>query len=180
MLQKFKPHFLKLGPRRFVIGTVLLLVILDFVNAFYLRLWWQYRDISIKMTKKIADKQDIDWSTLSTESINEVRGLIDNAFYFFLFIVLINNLFFYVFYLRKKLWAQGYVLFYTLTTSLFAVTFIYEGPILGYPWYVYNLATLFLYAYMYVGVKLLKYETTDIDQPVDVVPPTPEHEKTEQ
>lgn len=176
MLQRFKPHFLKLGPRRFVIGTVLLLIVLDLVNSYYLRIWWQHRDLSILMTKTIATKQGLDWSTLSQDSINEVRGLIDNAFYFFLFIVLINNFFFYAFYLRKKLWAQGYVLFYTLTTALFAVTFIVEGPVLGGAWYAYNLATLFIYAYMYVGVKLLKFETTDIEQP----PVTPAGETKEQ
>lgn len=177
MFQRFKPHFLKLGPRRFVIGTVLLLIILDIVNSYYLRIWWQHRDISILMTKTLATKQGLDWSELSTESISEVKGVVDQAFYFFLFIVLINNFFFYVFYLRKKLWAQGYVLFYCLTTSLFAVTFIYEGPILGLPWYAYNIATLFIYAYLYVGAKLLKYETTDIAQPEPIIP---ERETTEQ
>jgi hypothetical protein len=166
MLQKLKPHFLKLGPRRFVIGTVILLVILDLINSYYLRIWWQHRDLSIQMTKTIAIQQGVDWSTISNDTVKEVRALIDNAFYFFLFIVLINNFFFYAFYLRKKLWAQGYVLFYTLTTSIFAITFLVEGPILGMPWYLYNLATLFIYAYLYLGVKLLKYETTDIAKPI--------------
>lgn len=170
MLQKFKPHFLKLGPRRFVIGTVLLLIILDLLNSYYLRIWWQHRDLSILMTKTLAMRQGIDWSTLSQESISEVRGLVDNAFYFFLFIVLINNFFFYAFYLRKKLWAQGYILFYTLSAALFAVTFIYEGPILGLGWFIFNISTLFLYAYMYVGVKLLKFETTDAEAPVEITP----------
>lgn len=174
MLQRFKPHFLKLGPRRFVIGTVLLLIILDLINSYYLRIWWQHRDISILMTKTLATKQGLDWSELSQESIREVKGVVDQGFYFFLFIVLINNFFFYAFYLRKKLWAQGYVLFYCLTTSIFAISFIVEGPILGVPWYIYNISTLFIYAYLYVGVKLLKFETTDIQQPAPLVTPVDE------
>lgn len=180
MLQKFKPHFLKLGPRRFVVGTVLLLVILDLLNFYYLRIWWKFRDMSFVITKMAAKLAGRDWDYLTQDSINEVMALCDNAFYFFLFIVFVNNLFFYCFYLRKKLWAQGYVLFYTLTTALFAFTFLIEGPILGYGWFIFNLSTLFIYLYLWLGVKLLKYETTDIEQPAPPVTPTPEHGKTEQ
>jgi hypothetical protein len=139
-----------------------MLIILDLINAYYLRMWWLYRDISILMTKTMATNQGLSWSELSTESIKEVKGVVDQGFFFFLFIVLINNFFFYAFYLKKKLWAQGYVLFYCLTASIFAITFLAEGPILGPFWYAFNLSTCLIYVYLYLGVKLLKNETTDI------------------
>jgi hypothetical protein len=148
-----------------VIGTVLLLIILDLINGYYINIWWKFRQMSWRMTELTAKIYGYDLDLVSAESINEFMGFIDNCVAVFLTIVLVNNIFFYVFYLRKKLWAQGYVLFYTLTTSLFAITFLIEGPILGFGWFVYNLSTLFIYLYLWAGVKLLKFETTDIQQP---------------
>jgi hypothetical protein len=162
MLEKLKPHFVKFGPRRFVVVTVLLLLILDIMNSYYLRLYWEHRNLSILLTKTLAMKQGLDFSHLSSDSIQEVKGVVDQAFFFFLFIVLINNIFFYVFYLRRKLWAQSFVLFYAISNSVLAITFLIEGPILGIPWFLYNLGTMFLYLYLYLGIKLLKHETTDI------------------
>jgi hypothetical protein len=162
MMEKLKTHFLKIGPRRFVIGTVLLLIILDIINSYYLRIYWEHRNLSVLMGKTLAISQGLDFREFSADSIREFKGLIDQAFFFFLFIVLVNNIFFYVFYLRKKLWAQSYVLFYALTNSILAVTFLVEGTILGMGWYLYNLATVFIYLYMYFGVKVLKHETCDI------------------
>lgn len=176
MMEKIKTHFIKMGPKRFVFGAVFLLLILDLVNSYFLRIYWVHKDLSLFYVKKIAMKEGLDFSTLTRDSILEVKGVIDNGFFFFLLIVLINNLFFYVFYLRKKLWAQGYILFYTITNALLAVVFLVEGPILGISWFVYNLTTVFMYLYLYFGVKVLKYETTDAKAPS----PIPVGEKKEQ
>jgi hypothetical protein len=161
MMEKIKTHFLKFGPRRFVVGTVIVLLILDLLNSWYLRLWWVKRNLSFVFVQKLAERQGIALSDLVPNSIAEIKYLVDNCFFFFLLIVLINNLFFYFFYLRKKLWAQGYVLFYTLTNSILAFSFLIEGPILGYSWFLYNLSTIVIYLYLYFGVKVLKAETTD-------------------
>lgn len=161
MMEQIKIHFLKFGPRRFVWATVFLLFILDLINSWYLRIYWVHKNFSILFVKRIAQNQGLDLDGLGRESVLEVQQFIDNAFFFFLFIVLLNNVFFYIFYLRKKLWAQGYVLFYTLTNSILAITFLIEGTILGWNWFLYNLFTMFFYLYLYFGVKVLKYETTD-------------------
>lgn len=161
MMQKLKSHFLKLGPRRFVIGAVILLIVLDFVNGYYLRLWWDHRDMSLSLVGIAAKWHGYSLEDLVPNNIDEIKYFIDNSFYFFLLIVLVNNLFFYFFYLRKKLWAQGYVLFYVLTTALMSLAFIIEGPVLGMPWFIYNISTVAIYLYLYFGVKVLKYETTD-------------------
>ncbi len=173
-MAKVKTHFLSFGPRRFVISTVIVLIILDIINSIYLRSYWVFKDLSRATVEKLANKEGMQFSELSEQTITEVTAMINNAFFFFLFIILINNLFFYFFYLRKKLWAQGYVLFYAITNSLLAVLFLVEGPIVGWPWFIYNLITIFLYFYLYLGVKVLKYETTDIKPPA--FPPIPEHE----
>lgn len=162
MMQKMKAHFLGFGPRRFVIVTVILLLVLDLVNSYYLKIYWVQRDLSNKYVSLIAEKQGLSVGDLSPESVTEVKQLIENAVLFFLFIVLVNNLFFYVFYLRKKLWAQGYVLFYALTNAILAVLFLVEGPVMGWAWFAYNISTVLIYTYMYFGVKLLKNETVVI------------------
>lgn len=177
-MAKVKSHFLSLGPRRFVIGAVIALIILDIINSIYLRSYWVFKDLSRVAVERLANKEGLQFSELSEQTIMEVTAMINNAFFFFLFIILINNLFFYFFYLKKKLWAQGYVLFYAITNSILAVIFLVEGPIVGWPWFIYNLGTMFLYFYLYLGVKVLKYETTDI-KPLPVTL-TPEHETTEQ
>lgn len=161
MMEKVKAHFLKLGPRRFVIGAVLLLIVLDVLNTIYLKSYWLHKNLSLLYVEQIAMKQGLNFSELSSGSIHEIKQVVDNSFVFFLTIVLVNNFFFYAFYLKKKLWAQGYVLFYTLTNALLTLLFAVEGPVLGFSWLMYNLATLPIYIYLYFGVKVLKYETTD-------------------
>jgi hypothetical protein len=171
MMEKMKYHFIKLGPRRFVIGAVLLLLILDLLNSWYLKIYWVQKNLSLLYVERLAKTQGLDFTQLSQNSILEVKQVVDNGFFFFLFIVLLNNLFFYVFYLKKKLWAQGYVLFYTVTNAILAVLFLVEGPVLGLSWFFYNIITILLYIYLYFGVKVLKFETTDA---------IPVHEKKEQ
>jgi hypothetical protein len=153
MMEKMKQHFLSLGPRRFVIGAVIALIILDLVNTVYLRLYWLVHQMILKNGYTLEN--------FSSDTILEMKGFIDHTFYFFLFLMLVNNLFFYTFYLRKKLWAQGYVLFYTLTAAILGLSFIFEGVNLGWWWLLYNCATIPVYVYLYFGVKVLKYQTTD-------------------
>jgi hypothetical protein len=164
MKQKLKAHFMNLGPRRFVGGTVLLLFILDIINSYYLKLWWLKKDISRGLMTQSIQRGQLVLSDFSQETLVEMTKFIDNCFYFFLIVILANNLFFYFFYLRKKLWAQGYVLFYTLTAALFSLTFIFDHAGLGWGWILYNCSTIFVYVYLYLGVKLLKNETTLLPQ----------------
>lgn len=93
-------------------------------------------------------------------TISEMTGFVNNTFYFFLFIILANNYFFYCFYLRKKLWAQGYVLFYVLSAAIFSVSFIVDNVDLGVGWIIYNILSIPFYIYLFLGVKMLKCETT--------------------
>lgn len=178
-MAKVKTHFLSFGPRRFVIATVLVLIILDIINSIYLRSYWIFKDLSRMIVERLANNQGLEFGQLSEQTIIEVTAVVNNAFFFLLFLIVINNVFFYFFYLRKKLWAQGYVLFYAISNSVLAISFLIEGTILGWPWFMYNLGTIFLYFYLYLGVKVLKYETTDIKQK-DLLPPIPEHETTVQ
>lgn len=162
---------MKLGPRRFVIGAVLTLIILDIINTIYLKLYWLQKDLSTLLVHQSIRSSNLVLEDFSQETIAGMSGFINNTFYFFLFLILINNLFFYFFYLRKKLWAQGYVLFYTLTAAIFGLSFVVDQVGLGIGWGIYNVLTIFIYLYLYFGVKVLKYETTDA---------IPEHETTAQ
>lgn len=166
-MEKIKAHFSKWPPRRFVLVTVVSLLVTDILNSYYLKLFWLKRDLSTLMVHQMIRKQGMILENFSIATINEMKGFIDNAFYFFLFLIFVNNLFFYFFYFRKKLWAQGYVLFYTLTAAIFALSFLIDQSGLGWIWFVYNLLTIPFYAYLYFGVKVLKNETTI----------TPGHEK---
>lgn len=162
MMEKMKIHFLKWGPRRFVTVTVLILVGLDLLNSYYLRLYWLKKDLSTMLVHQMIQRNGYVLENFSVDTILEMKGFLDNTFYFFLFLVLINNVFFYFFYWRKKLWAQGYVLFYTMTAAIFSISFLIDQAGLGWGWFFYNLLTIPVYAYLYFGVKVLKEETTNI------------------
>ncbi len=164
MKEKLKQHYLKFGPRPFVAATVLILAILDFVNSYYLKLYWTQKDISRQVVLQSILRSQMTIEDFSQDTMAELMGFVDNCFYFFLILILINNLFFYFFYLRKKLWAQGFVLFYTITAALFSVVFIFDGTNMGLGWTLYNIITIFIYLYLYAGVKLLKEETTILPQ----------------
>lgn len=161
MKEKMKSHFLRLGPRRFVAATVLLLLITDILNTVYLRLYWLKKDLSTNLVYQMIHRNGGLLENFSAETVFEMKTFVDNTFYFFLTIVLINNIFFYFFYYRKKLWAQGFVLFYTLSAALLSVTYLLDLGLMGWSWSLYNFSTIFLYGYLFLGVKLLKYETTD-------------------
>lgn len=160
MKEKLKAHFLQLGPRRFVLMAILLLIVLDFVNSYYLTLYWVHKGLSGQFVMAAIQNMNQSMDSFRPDTLREMQGFTDNSFYFFLFLILINNLFFYLFYWMKRLWAQGYVLFYTITAALFSVTFIFDGAILGTGWLMYNILTIPMYLYLYTGVKLLKEETT--------------------
>ncbi len=163
-MQKIKPHFLKLGPRRFVYVAVFLLTVLDVLNGWYLKLYWQYKNLSYAYAMKVKEMSETE---LDINTIEGLAQLTDNMVSFFLLIVMINNLFFYFFYLRKKLWAQGYILFYTMTNAFMVLAFLIEGPVLGAGWFFFNILSIPLYLYMYLGVKLLKNETTEAAIPAN-------------
>lgn len=160
MMEKLKAHFLKFGPRRFVIVTVLALAVLDLINCWYLRLYWLEKGISVQLVQQSITRSGLLLEDFSMSTMNEMIAFMNNTFYFFLLVVLANNLFFYFFYLKKRLWAQGFVLFYALTAALFQLTFLIDDAKLGIGWTIYNLAIIPVYMYLFFGVKLLKAETT--------------------
>jgi hypothetical protein len=164
MKDKLLAHFHKIGARRFVVGTVIILVVLDILNCVYLKLAWVQNDLSQRMVLQIINQMKLQPADFNPTTMLEIRGLVDKSFDFFMFIILINNLFFYFFYLRKKLWAQGYVLFYTLTAAIFSGTLLFDGYGMGSGWLIFNLMTIPFYVYLYMGVKLLKDETTLVPQ----------------
>jgi hypothetical protein len=161
MKEKLRKHFLNFGPRRFVGATVLTLLLTDLINFYYLKLYWAGKKISLLMVQQTIIRSGKIIEDFSASTIQEMTGFINNAFYFFLLIILMNNLFFYLFYLRKKLWAQGFILFYVLMSAVMQVTFIFEFNQMGYGWMAYNLLTIPYYLYLFWGIKLLKAETTN-------------------
>lgn len=160
MKENLKQHFLKIGPRRFVVATVFLLITLDILNSIYLKLAFAKNDLSGKMVHMMIERMKLSTTDLDQNTLREIGGLVDKSLDFFLFVVFINNLFFYLFYLRKKLWAQGYVLAYALTAGIFSMAMIFDGYGMGAGWLIYNLITIPLYFYLYTGIKLLRDETT--------------------
>jgi len=158
MILNLKKHYLKINQKRFIIISVILLLLLDLINSYYLRLYWDHKNLSLMYVEKLALTQGLDFNELSEQSVLEIKQVINNGFFFFLFIILINNLFFYLFYLRKKVWAQGYVIFYAITNSILSALFLIEGPVMGIPWFIYNLMAIGIYLYLYMGMRLLKIQ----------------------
>ncbi len=165
MREKLTAHFRKFGPRKFVIMTVVLLIVTDLLNSWYLRLWWVAKDMSYKGVQMTAAKMGGSVDELDPASILEIKQFFNNSFFFFLVIILANNLFFYLFYLRRKLWAQGFVLFYTLSAAALSGLFLFDNAGLGMGWYIYNLLMIPIYTYMFLGVKYLKQDTVDLPSP---------------
>lgn len=162
MKEKLLAHFRKFGPRRFVIATVIVLIVTDLLNSWYLRLWWVSKDMSQNLLEQSSARSGVPLSELGPDSIRELTSFFDNSFYFFLFIILANNLFFYAFYLRRKLWAQGFVLFYALTAAALSAGFLFDNAGLSSGWYIYNLLMIPIYLYLFLGVKSLKEDTVDL------------------
>lgn len=161
MKEKFKVHFQSWNCRYFVIFTIISLIITDIINGYYLKLFWAKKGMSQNLVGQSIAQGGMIIEDFSIDTINEMTGFVDNTFYFFLFLILVNNLFFYLFYYLKKLWAQGFILFYTLTAALFAFTFIFDDAGLSPTWKVYNVLSIPFYLYLFLGVKILKCETTN-------------------
>jgi len=160
MKDKLRSHFLSLGPRRFVAAAVLSLILTDILNCLYLKNYWVNKDISLNLVHQTILKSGQTVEDFSSITIQEMSGFVDNSFYFILFVIMVNNLFFYLFYLRKKLWAQGFVLFYALTGALLQFVFIFDHAGMSFGWLAYNVITIPYYLYIFLGVKFLKPETT--------------------
>lgn len=160
MKQKIRTHFLKFGPQRFVLVTVSLLLLTDLLNSWYLKLYWVKKDYAQVLIKSSIRRGGMMVEEFHPDTMAEMLGFLNNTFNFFLLIILANNIFFYFFYLRKRLWAQGFVLFYTLTAGLFSLTLLFDNSGLGSGWFIYNFLTIFMYIYLYLGVKVLRPETT--------------------
>ncbi len=160
MLEKLKNHFRKFKPRQFVVFTVLSLIITDLLNGYYLTLYWAKKDYGSILMRESMRRGGMQASDFNSATLNEMHAFMDNLFHFFLFIILANNLFFYFFYLRKRQWAQGFVVFYAFTAALFSLSLLFDNAGMGAGWFFYNLATIPYYLYIYLGVKTLKNETT--------------------
>lgn len=160
MKEKIQSHFKKFAPRQFVVGVVTVLIILDILNGLYLKLSWAKNALSKNMVILIIEQMKLQAADFDHATMTEIGGLVDKSFDFLLFLILMNNLFFYLFYLRKKIWAQGYVLFYTFSGMIFSAFMIFDGYGMGAGWMIFNLLAVPLYAYLYFGVKFLKNETT--------------------
>jgi len=160
MKDRIKNHYLKIGPKNFVIFAVIFLVVTDILNFKFLEIYWVTKNFSLNLVQQTILRSGQVIENFSQITISEMKAFVDNAFYFFLFIIFVNNLFFYFFYLRKKLWAQGFVLFYLATSALLQLTLIFDSHGIHWGWLIYNLGIVPIYLYVFLGVKLLKQETT--------------------
>jgi hypothetical protein len=162
MKQKILSHYMALGPRRFVIGTVLILIILDILSGYYLKVSWDHKNFYGQAVDFWIKSLKLDAGDISAATMGEILGLIRKSFDLFLVLVFLNNLFFYFFYLKKKLWAQGYILFYTITGSLMSLFMVFDN--MGMGWISVNLMSSAIYFYLFLGVKLLKHQTTSKEE----------------
>lgn len=141
--------------------TVISLIITDLINGYYLKLFWANKEMGQNLVKQSIAQGGMVIEDFSLDTLSEMTGFVDNTFFFFLFIILANNLFFYLFYYLKRLWAQGFVLFYTITAAIFALTFIFDDGGLPSAWKAYNVLSIPFYLYLFFGVKILRVETTN-------------------
>ena len=159
MKEKLIQHFLKIGPRRFVLMTVFSLLILDLLTGHSFRMSLIQNGFSEKIVQLSIKQANLQASDLSNETLSEVHNLMNMSLDFMLGLILVNNIFFYFFYFKKKLWAYSYVAFYTLTAGFLSLSMIFDKHI-STGWLIFNIATIPMYLYLFLGVKLLKAETT--------------------
>jgi hypothetical protein len=159
MKEKLRQHFLKIGPRRFVLMTVFSLLILDLLTGHSFRMSLIQNGFSEKLVQLSIKQANLQASDLSNETLSEVHNLMNMSLDFMLGLILVNNIFFYFFYFKKKLWAYSYVAFYTLTAGFLSLSMIFDKHI-STGWLIFNIATIPMYLYLFLGVKLLKAETT--------------------
>jgi hypothetical protein len=160
MKDKLHNHFKKWNSKTFTRVLVLVLLGLDILNGQFLRLSWIGKDSSRKMVNLLSSQGELSVSELSHDTMTELLGMIDNTFLFFLFIILINNLFFYIFTLRGKNWAHSYLVFYTLTGALFSLVMVVDSFGMGSFWGVFNIISILLYAYLFIGMKIVPFPPT--------------------
>jgi hypothetical protein len=159
MKEKLRQHFLKIGPRRFVLMTVFSLLILDLLTGHSFRMSLIQNGFSEKLVQLSIKQANLQASDLSNETLSEVHNLMNMSLDFMLGLILVNNIFFYFFYFKKKLWAYSYVAFYTLTAGFLSLSMIFDKHV-STGWLIFNIATIPMYLYLFLGVKLLKAETT--------------------
>jgi hypothetical protein len=159
MKEKLRQHFLKIGPRRFVLMTIFSLLILDLLTGHSFRMSLIQNGFSEKIVQLSIKQANLQASDLSNETLSEVHNLMNMSLDFMLGLILVNNIFFYFFYFKKKLWAYSYVAFYTLTAGFLSLSMIFDKHV-STGWLIFNIATIPMYLYLFLGVKLLKAETT--------------------
>jgi hypothetical protein len=157
MKDKLLNHFKRWKPKTFLWSMVLILLLLDLGNGQFLRLSWLEKNSSMSIVNILASQGELSLSELSHDTMTELLGMIDNTFLFFLFIVLINNLFFYLFTLRGKAWAHSYLVFYTFTGALFSLIMVIDSFGMGSFWGVFNIASILTYVYLFLGLKLVPF-----------------------
>lgn len=160
MKDKIKTHFLTFRPKKFVIFTILTLLSTDLINCKFLQIYWKTKNFSKNIVDQTIIRSGQVIEDFSSSTIKEMTGFVDNSFYFFLFIIIVNNLFFYLFYLRRKLWAHGFIQFYVVTSAILQLSFLFDRDGISNLWLVYNILLVPIYAYIFLGVKYLKNETT--------------------
>ncbi len=160
MKDKIKAHFQGYNPRKFVIFTVISLFVTDLVNCKFFQIYWKAKDFSTNLVHQTIAKSGQVIEDFSPSTIQEMMGFIDNSFYFLLFIIVVNNLFFYLFYLRRKLWAYGFIHFYVITGALLQLTFLFDYSGIDFIWLGYNFLLIPYYLYLFVAMKYLKHQTT--------------------
>ena len=157
MKEKFINHFKRWRSKTFLWLSVLILLLLDLGNGQFLRLSWFKNNSSFNLANLLASRGEVQLSELSQDTLIELIGMIDNTFLFFLFIILLNNIFFYFFTLRGKLWAHSFLVFYTMTGALFSLIMVKDSFSLGITWGVFNVLSIVVYGYIFFGLKFVKF-----------------------
>ena len=157
MKDKLLNHFKKWKPKTFLWSAVLTLLAMDFGNGQFLRLSWLEKNSSRGIVNILASQGELSLSELSSDTMTELLGMIDNTFLFFLFIILINNLFFYLFTLRGKAWAHSYLVFYAGTGALFSLIMVIDSFGMGSFWGIFNIASILIYLYLFIGLKTVVF-----------------------
>ena len=159
MKEKLRQHFQNIGPRRFVLVTIFTLLILDLLTGHSFRMSLIQNGFSEKLVQLSIQQAKLNPNDLSAETLSEVHNLMNKSLDFMLGLILVNNLFFYFFYFKQKLWAYSYVAFYTLTAGFLSLSMVIDKH-MSTGWLIFNIATIPIYIYLFLGVKLLKEETT--------------------
>ncbi len=160
MIEKCQNHFKKWNPKTFLWVAVLILLILDIGNGQFLRLSWLEKNTSMFIINIMTSSGELSLNELSGDTVTELLGMFNNTFLFFLFIILLNNLFFYCFTLLRKAWAHSYLVFYTMTGAFFSLFMVFDSFGMGSFWGFFNIISIIIYTYLFVGLKLVPLNPT--------------------